>query len=125
MSVIVATPTVVKSGPATRPFGVGILASRPFAGRMPYTAQDLADAAAMFAAADEDRQIDALAAQREWEACYEAGLLTPVEFGRCLNCGQPCDELTEQGLCDRCDDLAIDSSTASRNYAAGLGFKVF
>jgi hypothetical protein len=88
-------------------FGTGILRSLPFAGRMPYTAQDLADAAAMFADdATQEPDWDALAAQRAWEDAYEAG--------HCLACGDRTPFLTEQGLCDRCDEIACETSTTQR-----------
>jgi hypothetical protein len=108
------------------PFGQGILASHPFAGRMPYTQADLDEAAQMFADSRTEAitpDWDALAQEAEYQAKLDA--MAPAVFGRCLNCSMPCDDLTFQGLCDRCDDLADDASTASRNYSAGLGFQVF
>ena len=110
-----------KSPRPSAPFGQGILASRPFAGRMPYTLADLSDAAAMFASAEPDW--DALAFEAECQDRLDA--MAPSTYGHCLNCSRPCDDLTEQGLCDRCDSAADDASIASRNYAAGLGFRVF
>jgi hypothetical protein len=43
----------------------------------------------------------------------------------CLNCGQRCKDLTSQGLCDRCDDLATNATIAGQNCRAGLGYTVF
>jgi hypothetical protein len=113
MATIAATHTVVKSGPVVAPFGAGIFAYVPFAGRMPYTQADLDEVAQMFADAEEDRQYDELAAQREWEGMYEAGLLSPVEFGRCAVCSTPYDDLTPQGLCDACDIHACETSSTN------------
>jgi hypothetical protein len=88
---------------------------------------DLDEFAAMFAddANEPEPDWDAIAAQRAWEDLYEAGLIASPEIDRCLLCGATSVDLTKQGLCDRCDDAATDASTASRNYAAGLGFQVF
>ncbi len=58
--------------PATR-FGAGILASHPFAGRMPYAAADLAWLAAN-QAADEDRRFDQMAGEALAIARHEIGL---------------------------------------------------
>ncbi|MGP0069495.1 MAG: hypothetical protein ACLQGP_38595 [Isosphaeraceae bacterium] len=77
----------------------------------------------MFGQAEPDW--DAIAAQRAWEDAYEAGLIASPEIDRCQLCGATSVDLTFQGLCDRCDDAAIDASIASQNYAAGLGFQVF
>ena len=44
---------------------------------------------------------------------------------RSLLCGDRCDDLTFQGLCDRCDDLACEATIAGENERAGLGYRVF
>ena len=114
-----------KSPRPSAPFGQGILASRPFAGRMPFTTADLAEAALMFAddaTTTADTDWDALALEAEEKARYESQAATV--FGHCLNCSLPCDDLTAQGLCDRCDDAATDASIASKNASYGLGFVV-
>ena len=108
---------------ATHRFGQGII---PHAGRrMPYTQADLDEAVLMFADSTSEPDYDTLAAQRAWEDLYEGGLLTPVEFGRCALCSEVSGDLNESGLCDRCEDRAIDATTACRNYAAGLGREVY
>ena len=88
---------------------------------------DLDKAARMFAddATEPEPDWDMMAAQREWEGAYEAGLIPSPEIDRCLLCGATSVDLTFQGLCDPCDDRATDASTACQNYAAGLGFQVF
>jgi hypothetical protein len=45
--------------------------------------------------------------------------------GHCLNCGDRCDDLTAQGLCDRCDTIASEDSIACVNALHGLGRRVF
>ena len=45
--------------------------------------------------------------------------------GHCLNCGDRCDDLTFQGLCDRCDTLATEDTIACVNQLHGLGRRVF
>jgi len=123
MPVIAATHTPVNSGrTSSHRFGAGILRSVPFAGRMPYTQADLDEAVRMFAD-DAEPNWDAMALEAEHQARCEAQ--APTVCGRCLNCSDVTNDLTSKGLCDRCDDAATDASTASRNYAAGLGFRVF
>jgi hypothetical protein len=102
----------------TRPFGTLPRRER----RMPYTAQDLADAAAMFADAESDRELEARAREAEWTDQFNGSL---PAAGHCLLCGDRCDDLTFQGLCDRCDTLATDATTAGQNGRAGLGYRVF
>jgi hypothetical protein len=90
--------------------------------RMPYTAQDLACAAQMFADAESDRELEARALEAEWTDQFNGSI---PAAGYCLNCGQASDDLTTQGLCDRCDTLATDATTAGQNGRAGLGYHVF
>ena len=45
--------------------------------------------------------------------------------GHCLSCGDRCDDLTSQGLCDRCDSLATDATIACQNKAAMGQYRVF
>ena len=120
---IAAIHTVVKSGHReSHRFGAGILPYVPFAGRMPYTVADADWAVQAFADSGEP-DWDSLAEEAELQARYKAQ--APTIFGHCQLCGMSCDDLTFQGLCDRCDDLATDASIACRNLAAGIGFKVF
>ena len=90
--------------------------------RMPYTAQDLADAAAMFADAESDRELEARAREAEWTDQFNGSL---PAAGHCLLCGDRCDDLTFQGLCDRCDTLACNATIAGQNARAGLGYRIF
>lgn len=89
--------------------------------RMPYTAKELQEAIEMFADAEADR-LDEQALQAAWDDQFN-DTLPPA--GHCQNCGEPCDHLTPQGLCDRCDDLATDAAIAGQNGRAGLGYRVF
>jgi hypothetical protein len=110
-----------KTARPSAPFGAGILASRPFAGRMPFTYQDTLDAAQMFA--DESTpDYDAMAME---SAYYDQFNGSFPETGHCLLCGDRTADLTSAGLCDRCDDRAMDATTACRNASVGLGFNVF
>jgi hypothetical protein len=49
----------------------------------------------------------------------------PSLTGHCLNSGDRCDDLTFQGLCDRCDTIASEASIACINGLHGLGHRVF
>jgi hypothetical protein len=122
MPVIAATHTPVNSGrPRNHRFGQGI--AIPYKGRqMPYTQADLDEAVRMFAGSPEP-DWDAMALEAEYQARLDA--MAPSQYGRCLLCSTLCDDLTFQGLCDRCDDDATNDSTACRNQFAGLGRQVF
>src|SRR5690349_7038958 len=91
---------------------------------MPYTQADLDWAAQAFADAETDREnrhLEELAAEAKWLDQFNNSILT----GRCVMCGNRCNDQTSQGLCDRCDTLATDASTACVNGAHGLGYRVF
>lgn len=89
----------------------------------PFTAQDLQDAAEMFGDSDdENRWLEERALQTAWDAQFEDTIPAP---GFCQMCGDPCDDPTFQGLCDRCDDLACDAAIACVNAHYGLGYRVF
>ena len=88
----------------------------------PYTQADLDWAAQMFADVEADRELDARALEAEWTDQFNGSL---PAAGHCLLCGDRCDDLTFQGLCDRCDTLATDATTAGQNGRAGLGYRVF
>ena len=90
--------------------------------RQPYTAQDQQDAAQMFGDAEADRRLEEQALESAW---YDQFNDTIPATGHCLLCGDRCDDLTFQGLCDRCDDLAMAATTAGQNARAGLGYFVF
>ncbi len=90
--------------------------------RMPYTQSDLDWAAQTFGEIDDNRRLEEQALQAAWDDQFNAGL---PAAGHCLMCGDPCDDLTFQGLCDRCDDLACDATIAGQNARAGLGYRVF
>jgi hypothetical protein len=114
MATIAAIHTVVNSGRIRdRRFGVGILRSLPFAGFMPYTQQDLDDAAAMFADSPEP-DWDMLAREAESQDRYES--MAPTIFGHCQLCGEVNSDLNDNGLCDRCDVIACEKSTTQRPY---------
>ena len=89
---------------------------------MPYTAQDLRDAAQMFGDAEADRRLEERAQEAAWSDQFNGSF---PEAGHCLMCGDRCDDLTFQGLCDRCDDLATKATIAGQNARAGLGYNVF
>ena len=108
----------VASVKSDRPFGTLPRRER----RMPYTWQDLQDAAQMFGDAETDRHFEEQALEAEWTDQFNG---TIPAAGHCLLCGERCDDLTFQGLCDRCDDLATDATTACQNAQAGLGYNVF
>jgi hypothetical protein len=107
-----------RSVKTVRPFGTLPARER----RMPYTWQDLASAAQMFADAEADRELETRALEAEWDDRFNGSI---PATGHCLNCGDRCDDLTTQGLCDRCDTLATEATTAGQNGRAGLGYRVF
>ena len=90
--------------------------------RRPYTQADLDWAAQAFGAAEANRELEARALDAEWDDQFNDSI---PATGHCLNCGDRCDDLTAQGLCDRCDTLATDATTAGQNGRAGLGYRVF
>ena len=69
-----------------------------------------------------DRLLEEQAQEAAW---YDQFNGTIPEAGNCLLCRVRCDDLTFQGLCDRCDDLATDATIAGQNAQAGLGYQVF
>jgi hypothetical protein len=90
--------------------------------RMPFTQTDLDWAAAFYGELEANRELEARAREAKWTDQFNASLLAT---GHCLNCGDRCDDLTREGLCDRCDTLATDATTAGQNGRAGLGYRVF
>jgi hypothetical protein len=90
--------------------------------RMPYTQVDPDWAAYFFGELDDARQLEERALQARWDDRFVGTL--PVT-GHCLLCGDRCDNLTPQGLCDRCDDAAYEATIAGENARAGLGYRVF
>jgi hypothetical protein len=89
----------------------------------PYTAQDLQDAAEKSGDSDEEnRRLEEQALQAAWDDRF---IVTIPAAGVCQMCGDACDDLTFQGLCDRCDDLACEATIAGQNARAGLGYRVF
>src|SRR5262245_52012840 len=112
MTTIFDSAAPVKSD---RPFGTLPAPER----RMPYTAQDLEDAAQMFGDVESDCQLEDMALQATWDDQF----LPTV--GHCLRRGDRCDDLTVHGLCDRCDTLATDDTIACVNSSHGLGRRVF
>ena len=90
--------------------------------RRPYTQADLDWAAQAFGNAESDRELEARAHDAAWDDQFNASI---PAAGHCLLCGDRCDDLTTQGLCDRCDTLATDATTAGQNRRAGLGYRVF
>jgi len=114
--------------PALRTFGRGIQPAR----RRPFvpSIDDLAWAAQFFGEMEDTRireeaenhRLEELAAEAAWNRQFEDTL--PMT-GHCLNCGDRCDDLTAQGLCDRCDTIASEDSIACINALYGLGRRVF
>ena len=90
--------------------------------RRPFTQADLDWAAQMFGDAESDRELETRALEAEWTDQFNGSI---PAAGHCLNCGDRCDDLTREGLCDRCDTLATDATTAGQNGRAGLGYRVF
>ena len=70
--------------------------------RMPFTWQDLQDAAQMFADAEVDRELEARAQQAAWDDRFNGSIPTMY----CRSCGDCC-EATLQGFCDRCETAAL------------------
>ena len=64
-----------------------------------------------FGDAEADRYLEEQAQEAAW---YDQFNGTIPEAGHCLLCGERCDDLTFQGLCDRCDDLACDATIAGQ-----------
>jgi hypothetical protein len=71
---------------------------------------------------EDDRLLEEQALQAAWDDQFNDSL---PAAGHCLMCGDRCHDLTFQGLCDRCDDLACDATTAGQNARAGLGHRVY
>ena len=92
-------------------FGAGILPYRPFAGVMPFTVQDAAEAVLMFADSSEP-DWDALATEAEHQDRMDA--MAPSTYGVCLVCNEPCDYLEDDGMCVRCSIHACETSTPNR-----------
>jgi hypothetical protein len=102
-----------------RPFGTLPARER----RMPYTQADLDWAAQFFGQLeDERRELEERALQAQWDDQFVG---TIPMTGHCLLCGDRCDDLTFQDLCDRCDDLACEAAIKGENHRAGLGYRVF
>jgi hypothetical protein len=89
---------------------------------MPFTQADLDWAAQTFGELEDKRQLEGRVLQARWDDQF-VGTLPAT--GHCLLCGDRCDDLTFQGLCDRCDDLACNAAIAGENARAGLGYRVF
>jgi hypothetical protein len=103
---------------SARPFGTLPARER----REPYTQADLDWAAQTFGEPEDERRLEVQALQAAWDDRFND---TIPATGHCLLCGDRCDNLTFQGLCDRCDDLACDATIAGKYARAGLGYRVF
>ncbi len=115
MTTIFDSAAPVKSD---RPFGTLPRRER----RQPYTQADLDWAAQAFGDAEADRRLEEQAQEAAWYDQFNGSI---PEAGHCLMCRDRCDDLTFQGLCDHCDDLAMTATIASQNARAGLGYQVF
>src|SRR5581483_7375407 len=114
--------------PAPQTFGRGIQPAR----RRPFvpSIDDLNWAAQFFGELEdarireeaENRRLEEQALEAAWNRQFED---TMPMTGHCLNCGDRCDDLTSQGLCDRCDTIASEASIACINGLHGLGHRVF
>jgi hypothetical protein len=115
MTTIFDSAAPVKS---ERPFGTMPARER----RQPYTAQDLQDAAQMFADAEADRELEERALQARWDDQFT----NAYPAGCCQLCGEPSDQLDPvHELCPECLDRAEFATIASVNERAGLGYRVF
>jgi hypothetical protein len=125
MATIAATHTVVKSRPANRIFGHGLVRFVAFAvvapGFVEPSDEDKAAAAAMFADGPES-DYDLLAGEAAFLASCDA--LSPPPAGICRSCGQPAEGLT-YGYCFACDDAGTEATVKGENGRAGLGYQVF
>ncbi len=122
MTTLFDSATAVKS----ESFGRGIpSARRPF---IP-SVEEMDEAAQMFRDIKEARRLEEenhRLEEQALEAAWYDQFNDPMPLtGHCLNCGDRCDDLTFQGLCDRCDDLATNATIAGQNARAGLGYHVF
>src|SRR6516165_8666728 len=95
-----------------RPFGI----LPPRERREPYTQADRDWAAQAFGELEDARQLEERALQARWDDQF---IGTIPATGHCLLCGDRCDDLTFQGLCNRCDDLACEAAIAGENARAG------
>lgn len=115
MTTLYDSAAPVKSG---RPFGTLPARER----RQPFTQADLDWAAQTFGEIEDDRRLEEQALQAAWDDQFNDTLPAP---GFCRMCGDRCDDLTFQGPCDRCDDLACEATIAGQYARAGLGQRVF
>ena len=90
--------------------------------RQPFTAADLDWAAQAFGDIEADRHLEERALEAAWDDQFNGSI---PATGHCLVCGDRCDDLTPEGLCDACDTAATNASIACINGAHGLGYRVF
>ena len=119
MTILFDSARTVK--PETFARGIPSMGRRPY----PYTQADLDWAAQAFGDAKADRENGRLDEQAQEAAWYDQFHDTVAATGHCLNCGDRCDDLTSQGLCDVCDMAATESGIACINGLHGLGRRVF
>jgi hypothetical protein len=122
---IAVTHTVVKTRPADRRFGAGLLAFVPFAVTYPDHFEP-SDADRRWAAAfarDDEPGYDLLANE---SAAIDAmsALTPPPAVESCRSCGRPA-EVDRDGLCDACGRVAGEIGTATINRRFGLGNRAF
>jgi hypothetical protein len=99
-----------------RPFGI----LPPRERRKPYTWQDVLEAAQIFGDMEPDRQLE----ERYEQARYDEQFNGSYPAGRCLLCGDRCDDPTFRGICDRCDDAATIASIDRTNEAEMERYRV-
>ncbi len=106
--------------PATQTLGRGIHIGRRrlFAPSI----EDLNWAAQFFGDIEDTHRLEERALEAAWTDQFNDSF--PLT-GHCLNCGDCCDDLTSQGLCDRCDTIASEDSIACINHLHGLSRRAF
>jgi hypothetical protein len=124
MTTIFDSAAPVKSD---HPFARGIAPER----RRPFipSIEEMDEAAQMFRnledarrLEEENHRLEEQALEAAWSDQFND---TMPMTGHCLNCGDRCDVLTLQGLCDSCDTLATEDSIACVNELHGLGRREF
>ena len=96
----------------------GILPARER--RMPFTQADLDWAAQFLGELEDNRRLEDRALQAAWDDQF----IGTMPMGPCEVCGMVA-ELTNEGLCDRCDRLPTHATIALQNQAVMGMYRVF
>jgi hypothetical protein len=102
----------------TQTFGRGISRQK----LQPFTQADLDWAAQFFGDLESDRELEERYQQFRYDAQFDG---TFPQTGHCLCCGDRCDDLTKDGLCDACDTNATNSGIACQNLSYCGQYRVF